>query len=76
VLGEPELGDAPAQLHRLADTVEAHLRRAQEETDQDTQAFTQLQGVRFEQCQAVEQENIDLQSKFDEEKAQMQQGKE
>jgi hypothetical protein len=24
--GEPDLGDEPAQLHRLADTVEAHLR--------------------------------------------------
>ena len=26
--GEPELGDDPAKLHRLADTVEARLRRA------------------------------------------------
>jgi hypothetical protein len=27
-LGTPELGDKPIQLHRLADTVEASLRRA------------------------------------------------
>ena len=32
VLGEPELGDEPAQLHHLADTVEALLQRAHEET--------------------------------------------
>jgi hypothetical protein len=28
----PELGDEPAQLHRLADATEAHLCRVQEET--------------------------------------------
>jgi hypothetical protein len=28
--GEPELGDEPAQLHRLVDAVEARLHRAQE----------------------------------------------
>jgi hypothetical protein len=50
--GEPELGDEPAQLHRLADTVEAHLRRAQEETEQATQALVQVQGVLVEQRQA------------------------
>jgi hypothetical protein len=38
-VGTPELGDEPAQLHRIADTVEAHLRRAQEETTQATQAL-------------------------------------
>jgi hypothetical protein len=31
VSGEPELGDEPAQIHRLANTVEACLRKAQEE---------------------------------------------
>jgi hypothetical protein len=70
------LGDEPAQLHRLADTVEAHLRRAQEETEQATQALKQVQGVLVEQRRAAEQENISLQAKFDEEKAQIQQGKE
>jgi hypothetical protein len=33
---EPELGDEPAQLRRLADVTEAHLRRAQAEKDQAT----------------------------------------
>jgi hypothetical protein len=75
-MGEPELGDEPAQLHRLADTVEARLRRAQEEIEQATQALTQVQGVLVEQRRTAEQENISLQAKFDEEKAQIQQGKE
>jgi predicted RNA-binding protein len=75
-LGTPELGDEPTQLHRLADTVEARLRRAQEETEQATQALMQVQGVLVEQRRAAEQENISLQAKFDEEKAQIQQGKE
>jgi hypothetical protein len=75
-LGTPELGDEPAQLHRIADTVEAHLRRAQEETTQATQALTQVQGVLVEQRSAAEWENISLQAKWDEEKAQLQQGKE
>jgi hypothetical protein len=35
--GTPELGDEPAQLHRIANTVEARLRRAQEEAQQATQ---------------------------------------
>jgi hypothetical protein len=34
--GEPELGDELAQLHRIADAVEAHLCHAQEETKQAT----------------------------------------
>jgi hypothetical protein len=41
--GTTELGDEPAQLHRIADTVEARLRRAQEETTQATQALAQVQ---------------------------------
>jgi hypothetical protein len=53
-LGTPELGDEPTQLHRLADTVEAHLRRAQEETTQATQALAQVQGVLVEQRSAAE----------------------
>jgi hypothetical protein len=42
-LGTPELGDEPTQLHRLVDTVEACLRRAQEETEKATQALMQVQ---------------------------------
>jgi outer membrane protein OmpA-like peptidoglycan-associated protein len=76
VPGEPELGDEPTQLHCLADTVEARLRRAQEETEQATQALAQVQGVLVEQCSAAERENLSLQVKFDEEKAQLQQEKE
>jgi hypothetical protein len=38
----PTIGDEPTQLHRIADTVEARLRRAQEETTQATQALAQV----------------------------------
>jgi hypothetical protein len=47
--GEPELGDEPAQLRRLADAVEARLRRAQEEEEQATQTLKQVQGDIVEQ---------------------------
>jgi hypothetical protein len=50
----PELGDEPAQLHRIADTVEARLRRAQEETVQATQALAQVQGVLEEKRSTAE----------------------
>jgi hypothetical protein len=72
---ELELGDELAQLHWLADTVEACLRKAQEEIEQATQALTQVQGVLVEQCRAAEKEKSALQAKFDEEKEQLQQGK-
>jgi hypothetical protein len=36
---EPELGDEPAQLHRLADVTEACLHRAQVQKDQATMAL-------------------------------------
>jgi hypothetical protein len=75
-LGEQELGDEPTQLHRLADATEARLRRAQEEIEQATQALKQVQGVLVEQRRVAEQEKISLQTKFDEEKVQMQQEKE
>jgi hypothetical protein len=66
--GEPELGYEPAQLHLLADTVEAHLRQAQEKIEQATQALTQVQGVLIEKHSATERENISLQEKFDDRK--------
>jgi hypothetical protein len=50
----PELGDEPAQLHQITDTVEAHLRRAQEETTQATQALAQVQGVLEEKRSTAE----------------------
>jgi hypothetical protein len=52
--GTVEPGDEPAQLHQITDKVEAHLRRAQEETTQAIQALTQVQGVLVEQRSAVE----------------------
>jgi hypothetical protein len=48
-LGEPDLGDELAQLHRLAETIEACLRQEQEETKQATQELMQMQGVLVEQ---------------------------
>jgi hypothetical protein len=42
-IGIPELGDEPAQLLWIIDTFEAHLRRAQGETTQATQALAQVQ---------------------------------
>jgi hypothetical protein len=74
--GTTELGDEPAQLHRIADTVEARLRRAQEETTQATQALAQVQKDLEEKRSAAEWENLALQVKWDEEKAQLQQSKE
>jgi transcriptional regulator of met regulon len=70
------LGHELAQIHCLADTVKAHLQRAQEETSQATHALTQVQGVLVEKRSATEQENLALQAKFDEEKAQLQEEKE
>jgi hypothetical protein len=75
-IGTPELGDEPAQLHRIVDTVEARLRRAQEETMQATQALAQVQGDLVEQRSTAEWENLSLQAKWDEEKSQLQQSKE
>jgi hypothetical protein len=72
----PELGDEPAQLRRLADATEAHLRRAQEETEQATEALKQVQKVVIEKRRVAQQEKASLQTKFEEEKAQIQQEKE
>jgi len=70
------LGDDSTKLHRLANTVEARLRQAQEETEKATQDLTQVRGVLIEKHSVVEQEKISLQSNFDEEKSQLQQEKE
>jgi hypothetical protein len=43
---------------------------------QDTQALAQVQEILVEQGSAAEHENLVLQVKFDEEKGQIQQGKE
>jgi hypothetical protein len=75
-VGTPELGDEPAQLHQIADTVEARLRRAQEETTQATQALAQVQKRPSRTKSAAEKEKLALQEKWDEEKAELQQSKE
>jgi hypothetical protein len=72
----PELGDELDQLHRIVDTVESRLRRAQEETMQDTQDLTQVQGVLEQQCSTAEREKLFIQVKFDEEKGQLHKEKE
>lgn len=50
LVGTPEVRNEPTQLHRIVDTVEAHLRRAHEETTQATQALAQAQGDLVEDC--------------------------
>jgi hypothetical protein len=67
--GEPELGYEPTQLHRLANVVEAHLHRVQEEIEQATQALKQVKGIIVEQHGFAEHEKVSLQKKFEEEKA-------
>jgi hypothetical protein len=42
-LEEQDLGDEPAQLHRIADVIEARLRREQEEKEQATVALKKAQ---------------------------------
>jgi chromosome segregation ATPase len=73
---EPELGDEPAQVRRLANATKARLHRAQEEIEQATQALKQVQEVIIEQRRVVKQEKVSLQTKFEEAKAQIQQEKE
>jgi hypothetical protein len=63
-VGTPELGDEPTQLHQIVDTVEAHLRRAQEETTQATQALAQVQKDLEDQRSVAEKENLTLQAKM------------
>jgi hypothetical protein len=47
--GTTEEGDEPVQLHKIVATVEACLRKAQEETTQATQALKQAQEEIIEQ---------------------------
>jgi hypothetical protein len=71
-----EFGDEPTQIHRPADATEAHLRRAQEETEHATEALNKLQKLFIEQRRVAQQEKDSLQTKFEEEKVQIQQEKE
>jgi hypothetical protein len=65
-IGTSELGDEPSQLHRIADTVKAHLRKAQEEIAQATHALSQVYKELEEKHSVAEQENLPLQVKWDE----------
>jgi hypothetical protein len=47
--GTPEEGDEPVQFHKIFDTVEEHLHKAEEETSQATQALYQAQEEIIEQ---------------------------
>ena len=63
--------DEPTQLHQIADNVKNCLRWAQEDTTQAIQALTQVHSALLEQQSKEEWENITLQVKWDEEKAQL-----
>jgi hypothetical protein len=43
ISGPSGTGDEPTQLHQIVDQVESHLRRAQEDTAQATQALVKAQ---------------------------------
>jgi hypothetical protein len=73
---EPELGDEPTQLHRIVDVTKACLHRVQEEKEQASVALKQAQEEIIEQRRVTQQKKDDLQTKFEENKAQIQQEKE
>jgi hypothetical protein len=74
--GTTEEGNEPVQLHQIANTVEVHLQKAQEETTQATQALKQAQEEIIEQRRAAQQEKDTLQAKFEEDRAKIQKEKE
>jgi hypothetical protein len=74
--GTPDIGDEPAQLHQIVDTVEALLRQAQEEEGQATQALVQVHKYPEDHRSTTEKENISLQEKWDEEKEALQKKRE
>jgi hypothetical protein len=71
----PGTGDEPTQLRQITEKVEARLRQAQEDIVQATQALAQEHSTHREQQRKVEQEQLALQAKWEEEKAQLQQSK-
>jgi hypothetical protein len=70
------VGDESIQLRKIVDTVEVHLRHAQEGKSQTTEALKKDQEEIIEQCQAVQQEKNALQEKFEEDRAKIQKEKE
>jgi hypothetical protein len=65
------LGDEPAQLHRIADATEAHLHRVQKKKNRPQWHLKQAQEEVMEQRRVAQQEKDDLQTKFEEDKAQI-----
>jgi hypothetical protein len=65
-------GDDPTQLRQIAEKVEAHLRRSQEDIVKATQALVQEQSAHEEKWIKAEHEQLDLQAKWEEEKSQLQ----
>jgi hypothetical protein len=70
-----ETGDEPTQLRQIVEKVEARLRQDQEDIAKATQALAQAQSAHEEQRRKAAQEQLDLQAKWEEEKAQLQQSK-
>jgi hypothetical protein len=66
------IGDEPTQLCQITEKVEAHLRRDQEDITQSTQALAQEHSAHGEKWRKVEHEQLALQAKWEEEKAQLQ----
>jgi hypothetical protein len=75
IMETPGTTDEPTQLRQITEKVEAHLRRAQEDIAQATQALAQEHSTNREQQRKAEQEQLALQAKWEEEKAQLQQSK-
>jgi hypothetical protein len=75
MMGTTGTSDEPTQLHQITEKVEARLRRAHEDTAQATQALAQVQSALIVQQRKEEQEQLALQAKWEEEKAQLQQSK-
>jgi ribosome assembly protein YihI (activator of Der GTPase) len=73
---EIEMGDEPAQLRKIVDATEAHLRHVQEEKEWATEALKQVQEEVIEKLWVAQQEKDDLQVKFAEDRVQIQQEKE
>jgi hypothetical protein len=68
----PGIGDDPTQLRQITEKVEARLRRAQEDITQATQALAQEHNTHGEQQRKAKHEQLTLQAKWEEEKAQLQ----
>jgi hypothetical protein len=73
---ETELGYEPTQLHIIADATKAHLRCVHEEKEEATMTLKKAQEGVIEQHKVAQQEKFSLQTKFKEDRAQIQHEKE